>query len=105
MNRRSFIRLLGRAGATWLIAALLVVATLAAAIPALAYSSYPLTCCRKIECFPGGCDHLVETGSGWFYVSTGNLHKHEQVQPSRDHHCHLCLGCGREHRVGGELWV
>ena len=32
MNRRSLIRLLGRAGATWLIAALLVVAALAAAI-------------------------------------------------------------------------
>jgi hypothetical protein len=100
VNRRSFIGLLG--GATWLIAALLVVSALAAAIPALAH---PLACCGNMECFPGVCDHLVETGSGWFYVSTGNLLKHEQVQPSQDHHCHLCLGCGREHRVGGELWV
>jgi hypothetical protein len=105
VNQRSFIGLLGGAGATWLIAALLVVAALAAAIPALAHLSYPLACCGKMECFPGVCDHLVETGSGRFYVSIGNLHKHEQVQPRQDHHCHLCLGCGREHQVGGELWV
>jgi hypothetical protein len=41
---------------------------------------------------------LVETGSGWFYVPTGNLFEREQVQPSQDHHCHVCLGRGREHR-------
>jgi hypothetical protein len=40
----------------------------------------------------------VETGSGWFYVPTGNLFKREQVQPSQDAHCHVCLGRGREHR-------
>jgi hypothetical protein len=44
------------------------------------------------------CDQLVETGSGWFYVPTGNLFEREQVQPSQDHHCHVCLGRGREHR-------
>jgi hypothetical protein len=72
--------------------------TLVAAIPALAHSWYPLACCGNMDCFPIACDQLVETGSGWFYVPTGNLFKREQVQPSQDHHCHVCLGRGREHR-------
>ena len=78
--------------------ALLIVAALIAAIPAVAHSWYPLACCGNLDCFPIACDQLVETGSGWFYVPTGNLFKREQVQPSQDHHCHVCLGRGREHR-------
>jgi hypothetical protein len=35
--------------------------------------------------------------AGWLYVPTGNLFKREQVQPSQDDHCHVCLGRGREH--------
>src|SRR5262249_17193138 len=84
--------------AAWPLAALLIVAALVAAIPALAHSWYQLACCGKIDCFPVACDQLVETGSGWFYVPTGNLFKREQVQPSQDPHCHVCLGRGREHR-------
>jgi hypothetical protein len=77
----------------WLIAAALV-----AAIPALAHSWYPLACCGDMDCFPAACDQLVETVSGWLYVPTGNLFKREQVQPSQDHHCHVCLGHGGDHR-------
>jgi hypothetical protein len=43
------------------------------------------------------CDQLVEPVSGWLYVPTGNLFKREQVQPSQDHHCHVCLGRGIDH--------
>jgi hypothetical protein len=92
------ITLLGGAAAGWPLAALLIVAALVAAIPALAHSWYPLACCGNMDCFPVACDQLVETGSGWFYVPTGNLFEREQVQPSQDHHCHVCLGRGREHR-------
>jgi hypothetical protein len=67
---------------------LLIVAALLAAIPALAHSWYPLACCGSMDCFPVACDQLVETGSGWFYVPTGNLFGREQVQLSQDHHCH-----------------
>jgi hypothetical protein len=60
--------------------ALLIVAALLAAIPALAHSWYPLACCGNIDCFPVACDQLVDTVSGWLYVPTGNLFKREQVQ-------------------------
>src|SRR5215471_9639571 len=69
--------------------ALLIVAVLVAAVPALAHSWYPLACCGNLDCFPVACDQLVETASGWFYVPTGNLFKREQVQPSQDQHCHV----------------
>ena len=77
--------------------ALFIVAVLVAAIPALAHSWYPLACCGNMDCFPVACDQLVETVSGWLYLPTGNLFKREQVQPSQDPHCHVCLG-RREHR-------
>jgi hypothetical protein len=76
----------------------LIVAALVAAIPALAHSWYPLACCGNMDCFPVACDQLVETGSGWFYVPTGNLFRREQVQRSQDHDCHICLGRGGDHR-------
>ena len=78
--------------------ALLIVATLLAAVPALAHSWYPFACCGNIDCFPVACDQLVETVSGWLYIPTGSLFKREQVQPSQDQHCHVCLGLGGDHR-------
>ena len=78
--------------------ALFLVAVLVATIPALAHSWYPPVCCGNMDCFPVACDQLVETGPGWLYVPTGNLFKREQVQPSQDHYCHVCLGHGRDHR-------
>ena len=78
--------------------ALFIVATLVAAMPALAHSWYPFACCGNMDCFPVACDQLVQTGSGWLYVPTGNLFQREQVQPSQDHHCHVCLGRTGDHR-------
>jgi hypothetical protein len=71
-----------------------ILAAMIAALPALAHSWYPLACCGNMDCFPVDCDQLVETGSGWLYVPTGNLFKREQVQPSHDHHCHCASGMG-----------
>ena len=77
---------------------LFIVAVLAVAVPALAHSWYPLTCCGNMDCLLVACDQLVETGSGWLYIPTGNLFKREQVQPSQDRNCHVCLGLGGDHR-------
>jgi hypothetical protein len=77
---------------------LLIVTALATTIPALAHSWYPLVCCGNMDCFPIACDQLVETAYGWLYVPTGNLFRREQVQPSQDHNCHVCLGLGGDHR-------
>jgi hypothetical protein len=77
---------------------LLILAVIFAAIPALAHSWYPLACCGNMDCFPVACDQLVETVSGWLYVPTGNLFRREQVQPSQDYHCHVCVGHGNDHR-------
>src|SRR3974377_237974 len=74
------------------------VGVLVATIPALAHSWYPLACCGNMDCFPVACDQLVETVSGWLYVPTGNLFNREQVQPSQDLHCHVCLGRTGDHR-------
>jgi hypothetical protein len=78
--------------------AVIIIAALVAAVPALAHSWYPWACCGDMDCFPVACDQLVQTVSGWLYVPTGNLFKPEQVQPSQDHHCHVCLGHGVDHR-------
>jgi hypothetical protein len=79
--------------------ALLLLAAMIVAIPALAHSWYPLACCGNMDCFPVACDQLVETVSGWLYVPTGNLFKPEQVQPSKDHHCHVCVGHGDQRSI------
>ena len=78
IRRRKFLATLGGAVVSPL-AALLVVAALIAAIPALAHSWYPLACCGNMDCFPVACNQLVETGSGWFYVPTGNLYQNSQT--------------------------
>jgi hypothetical protein len=53
---------------------------------------------REYGLLPIACDQLVETISGWLYVPTGNLFRLEQVHPSQDLHCHVCLRQGSDHR-------
>jgi putative ABC transport system substrate-binding protein len=45
-----------------------------------------------------GTAALLVIGVARSCLAAGNLFKREQAQPSQDHHCHVCLGRGREHR-------
>lgn len=74
--------------------ALLILAVLAASVPADAHSWYPAICCSGSEeggdCHPVPCDSLNETRNGieWH----GFRFKDDQVRPSQDKDCHVCVG-------------
>ena len=52
MRRREFILALGSVAAAWPLGALLIIAALVAAIPALAHSWFPLACFGNMDCVP-----------------------------------------------------
>ena len=62
--------------------------------PAHAHSWYPPLCCNGTEeggdCHPVPCDELVETKSGITWQ--GHNFNKEQVHPSFDRNCHVCVG-------------
>ena len=54
---------------------------------------YSSSCCGGEDCRPVPCDQLVEDRDGrWLYLPTRNIFRREQVHPSQDRHCHVCLG-------------
>jgi hypothetical protein len=57
-----------------------------------AHSFYSSQCCGGTDCHPVPCDQLVEARGGWLYLPTGNEFAEEQVHPSQDRNCHVCLG-------------
>jgi hypothetical protein len=57
-----------------------------------AHSWYSAQCCGERDCKPVPCEELVETPHGWKYLPTGNEFVNEQVRPSQDRFCHVCLG-------------
>lgn len=60
-----------------------------------AHSWYPWACCGDQDCHPVVCENLTEQSDGrWIYKPTGNVFAPEQVQPSQDGDCHVCLGVG-----------
>jgi hypothetical protein len=71
---------------------LVVVIVVALVSQAMAHVWYPRACCGEQDCHPVPCDELVEDRDGWLYIATGNRFVREQVLPSQDRHCHVCLG-------------
>ena len=74
---------------------LLALALLLAASPASGHSWYPSDCCADKDCHPAACDDIRKDGSGfaWFDLE---LHqwisfKREQMKPSQDDGCHVCV--------------
>ncbi len=58
-----------------------------------AHMNYPTMCCGNQDCSPVACDDLVETNSGiWVYLPTGNRFQANQVWPTEDRNCHVCMG-------------
>ena len=64
----------------------------AAALVTAVHSWYTAACCGDRDCRPVPCDQIVETRDGWLYIPTRNKFTPEQVQPSQDRYCHVCLG-------------
>lgn len=61
---------------------------------AAAHEWYDQSCCGGYDCKPIPCEELEETNVGgtWRYMPTGNIFEREQVKPSQDSQCHVCLG-------------
>jgi len=65
----------------------------------LAHSFYPSQCCGGQDCRPIDCSQLVEQSNGrWLYIPTHNEFSPEQVYPSQDRFCHVCVSSGADHR-------
>ena len=60
----------------------------------LAHSWYPQECCyggkEDGDCHPVPCDQITETAKD--YVWKGFHFQPEQVRPSLDQFCHVCIG-------------
>lgn len=54
-----------------------------------AHSWYPLVCCGGQDCHPVPCQDLINTGKDYVYHGIHFLK--EQVQPSLDNQCHVCI--------------
>ena len=52
---------------------------------------YPPACCGGQDCKSVPCTDLVEDGTGWLYIPGGNRFNQDQVHPSQDRHCHICV--------------
>jgi hypothetical protein len=56
------------------------------------HSFYSSQCCGREDCHPVPCEELVEDRGGkWVYTPTHNVFGPEQVFPSQDKNCHVCL--------------
>lgn len=64
-----------------------------------AHSWYSNACCGEMDCFPVACDQITEVEHGnWMYLPTGNVFGSEQIHPSKDKNCHVCLSGGKPRR-------
>lgn len=54
-----------------------------------AHSWYPFVCCGGQDCHPVPCSDLINTGKDYVYHGIHFLK--EQVQPSLDNQCHVCI--------------
>jgi hypothetical protein len=57
----------------------------------LVHSWYPQACCAETHCRPVSCT-TIQTHSDGSISWTGLHFVRDQVHPSRDGYCHVCLG-------------
>lgn len=73
---------------------LTVIALALATVPASPHGWYPEICCNGSDeggdCHPVPCDSITETRTG---ASWGGIQfSREQIHPTQDKNCHVCVG-------------
>jgi hypothetical protein len=57
----------------------------------LAHEWYSYYCCGGKHCRPVACDQLIKNGSGWEYIPERLTFEPNQILPSQDDNCHICV--------------
>lgn len=73
----------------YIIAGLILIATLFLTSKGIAHDWYPLSCCAGHDCAPIPCESIIEKGRSLMYQ--GLEFSGDMIKNSEDHQCHACI--------------